>query len=72
MNQDKPESQLSDDICEAVDCFAKAATTILVRTGDRSVALNLCNSCTSRFEDTAAGPAKRANFSGEGGNLKKK
>jgi hypothetical protein len=30
MNQDKTEFQLNNDICEAVNCSAKAATTILV------------------------------------------
>lgn len=54
MNQDKTEFQLNDDICEAVNCSAKAATTILVKTGNRSVALNLCNSCITKFEDTSA------------------
>jgi hypothetical protein len=54
MNQDKQEFQLNGDICEAVNCSARADTTILVKTGNRSIALNLCNSCTSKFEDTAA------------------
>jgi hypothetical protein len=55
MNQDKTEFQLNDGICEAVNCSAKAITTILVKAGNRSVALNLCNSCISKFEDTTVG-----------------
>jgi hypothetical protein len=71
MIQDKQEFELDGDICEAVKCSARADTTILVKTGDRSIALNLCNSCTSKFEDTAAEPAKKLTF-GEEGNLKRK
>ena len=59
MIQDKLETELNDDICEAVNCSAKVATTILVKAGDRSVALNLCNSCISKFEDTTAGQHSR-------------
>jgi hypothetical protein len=54
MNQNKPEFQLNDDICEGINCSAKAATTILVKTGNRNVALNLCNSYITKFEDTSA------------------
>lgn len=59
MIQDNLEFELNDDICEAVNCSAKVATTVLVKTGDRSVALNLCNSCVSKFEDTTAGRHSR-------------
>jgi hypothetical protein len=51
MIQDKLEFELNDNICEAVNCSAKVTTTILVKVGDRSVALNLCNSCISKFEE---------------------
>jgi hypothetical protein len=57
MNQDKPESQFSEDFCEAVNCSAKAAITILVKAGDQSIPLSLCNSCISKFEDTTVGGA---------------
>ncbi len=63
MNQDRTEFQLNDDICEAVNCSDTAATTILVKTGNRSVTLNLCNSCITKFEDTPAETIKK----GKGG-----
>jgi hypothetical protein len=50
--QDKLETEPNNDICEAVKCSAKVATTIWVKAGDQSIALNLCNSCISKFEDT--------------------
>jgi hypothetical protein len=53
--QDRLEPEHSNDICEAINCSAKAATAILVKAGNRSVALNLCNSCISKFEDTIVG-----------------
>jgi hypothetical protein len=71
MIQDKQEFELNGDECEAVNCSARADTTILVKTGNQSIALNLCNGCTSKFEDTAAEPAKKLTF-GEDGNLKRK
>ena len=52
MIQDKLETEPNNNICEAVNCSAKVAITILVKAGDQSVALNLCNSCISKFEDT--------------------
>ena len=55
MIQGKTEPEPINDICEAVNCSAKASTTILVKAGNRSVALNLCNSCISKFEDTTVG-----------------
>jgi hypothetical protein len=48
--QGKTEPEPNDDICEAVNCSAKAVTTILVKAGHQSVALNLCNSCISKFK----------------------
>jgi hypothetical protein len=53
MIQDKIESELNNDICEAVGCEAKVTSSVLVKAGDRSLALNLCNGCISKFEDTA-------------------
>jgi hypothetical protein len=53
--QDDLEPEPKNDICEAINCSAKASTTILVKAGNRSVALNLCNNCISKFEDTTVG-----------------
>jgi hypothetical protein len=37
-------------ICEAVDCFVKATTTIEVEAGHhRTISLSLCNICVNKF-----------------------
>ena len=59
MDQDKLEFELSDNICEAVNCSSKVTTTILVKAGDRNITLNICNSCISKFEDTTAEQCSR-------------
>ena len=53
MIQDRLEPEPNNNICEAVNCSAQVAITILVKAGDQSVPLSLCNSCISKFEDTA-------------------
>jgi hypothetical protein len=37
-------------ICDVVDCFAKATTTIEVEAGHhRTISLSLCNTCVNKF-----------------------
>jgi hypothetical protein len=36
-------------VCEAVNCFVKATTTIEVDAGHRTISLSLCNICVSKF-----------------------
>jgi len=39
-------------ICEVVNCFALATTTIEVKVGyQRTISLSLCNDCADKFRD---------------------
>jgi hypothetical protein len=42
----------NNGICEAVRCFEKATSQIIVKVGDqREIALNLCKDCINKFVD---------------------
>jgi hypothetical protein len=42
----------NNSICEAVGCFEKATSQIVVKVGERrEIELNLCKNCIDKFED---------------------
>jgi hypothetical protein len=42
----------NDSICEAVGCFEKATSQIVVKVGEqREIPLNLCKDCIEKFEE---------------------
>jgi hypothetical protein len=46
------EYRVNNSICEAVGCFEKAATTIIVRVGRLgSISLDLCTDCMKKFDN---------------------
>ena len=52
MNQQYLDSNINKDICECVDCYNKATTTIEVQVGTLGViSLILCVNCVSKFQD---------------------
>jgi hypothetical protein len=48
---DQTDSVSDNDICEAVRCFKKATSQIVVKIGEqREIPLNLCKDCIDKFE----------------------
>jgi hypothetical protein len=52
MDQQIIETEVNNDISEAVRCFAKATTEIAVKVGNLgTISLDLCEDCAKQFED---------------------
>jgi hypothetical protein len=52
MSKEVLDFPVNNSICEAVRCFEKATSQIVVKVGDqREIALNLCRNCIDKFED---------------------
>jgi hypothetical protein len=50
MNQETIDFEVNNSICEAVGCFAKVTTEILVKVGQQGVIpLRLCKDCVYKF-----------------------
>jgi hypothetical protein len=50
MSNNTMSSDVNNDICEAVGCFAKAKVTVAVKVGSKGrIFLLLCENCKPRF-----------------------
>ena len=51
MSQEIIDSEVNNDICEAVGCFAKATIGIALKVGQQEVIpLRLCKDCVNKFD----------------------